>query len=231
MNELKHLGFILDGNRRYAKKKGLPGYMGHEEGAKKVKQILDWCNEKGIEELTLYTFSIENFKRPEEEKDRLMRLFRKAFKEIKEDKRIKDYNIRTRFIGRMNLFPEDVIKSAKELEEETKDNTGLKVNFAMGYGGRAEITDACKSIAKKVKEGVLEIEQIDEETLMRHMYLNSEPDLVIRTGGRNRTSNFLMYQSAYTEYFFSEKLLPEFDKGDFEEALRDFSERKRNIGR
>lgn len=231
MNELKHLGFILDGNRRYAKKRGIPLSSGHEEGSKKVKELLDWCNEKNIEELTLYTFSVENFKRSKDEVNNLMKLFRKAFKEIKNDKRIKDYGIKVRFIGRMHLFPEDVQESARELEEKTKDNKGLKVNFAMGYGGRAEIVDACKLIAKKVKENILSVEEIDEELLMKHMYIDSEPDLVIRTGGELRTSNFLMYQSAYTEYMFSEKMLPEFEKQDFEEAIERFKERKRNMGR
>ena len=226
MKKLEHIAIILDGNRRYSKKHGLKWWQGHEKGAEKVEELFDWCKELGIKELTLYSFSIENFERTQKEKGFLMKLFIKMFEKVMKDKRIHENKIRLRFIGRRELFPSEIQKTMKEVEESTKDYGGFKVNFAMGYGGRAEIVDAVKKI---VSSGV-EVGDINEELLSENMYLDSEPELLIRPGGEFRISNFLVWQSSYMELWFTEKLWPEFEKEDLVSAINEFNARERRFG-
>ena len=226
-----HVGIILDGNRRFAKKLMLKPWKGQEWGAKKIEDLMTWAKELEIKELTLYAFSIENFHRPKEEFNYLMKIFEKEFKKIKKDKRIHENEIKINFIGRINLFPENVQKEMKELIEATKNYRKHIINFAMAYGGRAEIVDATKKIAKQLEEGKLNIDDINEETFSQNLYTNHEPEMIIRTGGERRSSNFLNYQSAYSEWFYVEKMWPEFTKEDFTACIQEFFKRKRRFGK
>lgn len=226
-----HVGIILDGNRRFAKRLMLKPFKGHEWGYKKIKELFKWCKEYDIKETTLYTFSIENFDRPKQEFDYLMNLFTKAFKETKEDKDIHDNKIKINFIGRISMFPQEVQESMKELSEATKKYTDYIVNFAMAYGGRAEIIDATKKISEQVKEGKLKIEDINEEVFKKNIYLESEPDLIIRTS-ESRLSGFLLWQGSYAELIFLPDVLwPEFSKEHFEQCLQEYSNRDRKFGK
>ena len=225
---LNHLGVILDGNRRFAKRLMLNPEKGHEWGYKKIKELFQWCKEEKIYELTLYTFSLENFNRPKKEFDYLMKLFIKAFKELKEDANVKDMKVN--FIGRIIQFPKEVQNAMQELMEFTKNNSPFKVNFAMAYSGRAEIVDATKRIIKKIKNKELKEEEINEHTFAKNLYLNSEPDLIIRTS-ESRLSGFLTYQSTYSELeFLPDKLWPEFSKEDFTNCIKKFYTRQRRFG-
>jgi len=226
-----HIGLILDGNRRFAKRLMLKPFKGHEWGAKKVKELLEWSRDLGIKELTLYAFSIENFHRPKKEFDYLMNLFEKEFKElIKNQKEIHKHKLRINFIGRIEMFPEPVHKAMKQLMEITKDHNGYIVNFAMAYGGKAEIIDATKKIATQIKEGKLNIDQINEEIFSQNLYMADEPDMIIRTGGEKRSSNFLNFQSAYSEWFYLEKKWPEFTKEDYIQCIEEYGNRERRFG-
>ena len=220
----RHTAIILDGNRRYAKKYKLKPWEGHEKGSKNIENLLDWCSELGIKELTLYTFSVENFKRKKEEVKFLMMLFRKQMKKLEKDKRIEKNKIKVNFIGRLNLFPKDIQSSMKRITEKTKKHNKFRINFAMGYGGRAEIIDAVNRIIKKG------IKKVNEDIMTKNLYLSNEPDLVIRTGGEKRVSNFLIWQSYYSEWYFTKKLWPEFSKKDLIKAVNDFSRRERRYG-
>ena len=227
----KHIGVIIDGNRRFAKRLMMKPWMGHEWGYKKIKELFRWCKKFDIKELTLYTFSIENFGRPKEEFDYLMKLFVKAFEETKSDKEIHEDKIKISFIGRIHMFPEPVQKAMHELVDATKGYSNFIVNFAMAYGGRAEIIDATKKIARQVKEGKLNIDEINEEVFSKNIYLESEPDLIIRTSER-RLSGFLLWQGSYAEIqFLPEILWPEFTKENFVQCLEDYANRKKRFGK
>ena len=226
----RHLAIIIDGSRRFAKRLMLKPYKGHEWGAKKVEKLFEWCKEFGIKELTLYCFSIENFNRPKEEFDYLMNLFKKEFARMKDDDpKIKETRIN--FIGRINMFPKDVQDIMKELMDKTKNSKPYVINFAMAYGGRAEVIDATRKIAEAVKEGKLNIEDINEQVFEKNLYNASEPDLIIRTSGEKRTSGFLIYQGAYAELFFIDKMWPEFEKEDFVKAIEEYNKRERRFGK
>lgn len=225
----KHVGIVLDGNRRFSKKLMLKPWMGHEWGEKKVEKLFEWCKELKIYELTLYAFSIQNFNRPKEEFNYLMNLFHDSFERIKKDSRIKDIQIN--FIGRIGMFPENVRKSMQELMEITKNNEPYLINFAMAYGGQEEVVDAVKKISEEVKKGKIDINKINEESFKDFLYLKDSPELIIRTGGEKRTSNFLNYQAAYSEWIYLEKLWPEFEKEDFVECLKEYADRERRFGR
>lgn len=228
---LKHLGIILDGNRRFAKRLMIKPWKGHEWGAKKLERLFEWCKEFDIKELTLYCFSIQNFNRPKKEFDYLMNLFRAEFKKLKNDARIHKNKIRINVIGRTNLFPKDIQQSMKEVMERTKNHSRYVINFAMGYGGREEIVDAVRRIARDVKKGKIDADKIDEKAISKNLYLKSEPDLIIRTGGEHRTSNFLLWQSSYSELLFIEKMWPEFSKKDLALAISNYQQRERRFGR
>ena len=225
----KHIGIILDGNRRFAKRLMLKPYKGHEYGAEKIEKLLEWCKELGIKEITLYCFSIENFNRPKNEFEYLMNLFKEEFTKLKDDPRIKD--IKVNFIGRLNMFPKNVRDSMNVLIENTKSNKPYTINFAMAYGGRAEVIDATRKIAEQVKNGKLDVDKINEEVFEKNLYTASEPDLIIRTSGEKRTSGFLIYQGAYAELIFIDKMWPEFEKEDFINAIKEYSNRQRRFGK
>lgn len=227
----RHIGIIMDGNRRFSKKLMLKPWLGHEWGAKQLEKVLEWCSEYGISEITLYTFSIQNFDRPKQEFDYLMKLFLDNFEKVKTDKRIFENDIKINVIGRLWMFPEDVQKKLYEIMDLTKGHKKNVINFAMAYGGREEVIDAAIKIAEQAKGGKLDLKDINEQTFKNYLYLGSEPDLIIRTGGEKRTSNFLAYQSSYSEYIFVEKMWPEFEKEDFIGCLDEYSSRKRKFGK
>ncbi len=226
-----HVGIILDGNRRFAKKLMLKPWKGHEWGAKKIESLLSWCKELSIKEITLYCFSIENFNRPKLEFAHLMRIFEEEFTKILDDPRLDENKIKVNFIGRTEMFPEEVKSAMDKLVEKTKNNAKHIINFAMAYGGRDEIVDATKKIAEKVKENKLTVKEINKELFANNLYLKNDPDLIIRTGGDRRSSNFLCYQSAYSEWFYLEKTWPEFEKEDFLQCIEEFEQRDRRFGR
>jgi len=222
----KHIGIILDGNRRLAKKLMVKPWEGHEWGAKKVEKVIEWGNDLGISELTLYALSIENFNRPEIEFNYLMKLFKKEFKRLKNDHQLKNKEIRINFIGRLWMLDEELQEILNDISNKTKNNSKFIVNFAIAYGGRQEVVDATIKIAEQVKSGELDISKINEETFSNSLWSSSEPDLIIRTGGEIRTSNFLNFQSAYSEWIFLEKSWPEFEKEDFISAINEYTSRE-----
>jgi len=230
-NVPRHLAIILDGNRRFAKRLMLKPWKGHEWGREKIENVLEWCREYGIHELTLYVLSLENFNRPKEEFDYLMDVFRKEFDELLKDKRVMERNIRINAIGRISMLPEDLQKKVKEIMEKTKNNDGYIVNFAIAYGGRAEVVDAVRKVAEEIKQGKIDIDKINEETFANHLYMKSEPDLIIRTGGEKRLSNFLSWQSSYSELIFLDILWPEFEKEHFVQCLEEYQIRQRRFGK
>lgn len=228
LNVPKHVAIIMDGNRRYAKRHGWLPWNGHESGAKVVEQLPNWCKEMGIEELTLYAFSIENFGRDKKEVDYLMQIFKQQFdKLLAKD----DLEYRVNFIGRIQMFPADIQERMYKLMDKTADKEKYKVNFAMAYTGRAEIVDSFIKNAKRVKSGELVPDEIDEKTVAEGLYLQSNPDLVIRTSGEQRTSGFLPWQAVYAELYFCSKMWPDFGKHDLELAVQDYSDRKRRFGK
>jgi len=227
----KHIGIILDGNRRFAKRLMLKPWKGHEWGAGKVKKVLEWSDRIGIKEITFYTFSLENFNRPKREFDYLMNLFVKEAKEISKDPKIMEKGLKISFIGKLNLFPKKVQEVMNLLMEKTKNNNKKIVNFAMAYSGRAEIIDAAKKVAEQVRQGKLDISQINEETFSKNLYIESEPDLIIRTS-ESRLSGFLPYQSVYSEIIFlPNKLWPEFEEQDFINCIKEYQHRQRRFGK
>lgn len=226
-----HVGIILDGNRRFARRLMKEPWKGHEYGAEKAKQLLRWSADLGIKKLTLYTFSMQNFNRPKMEFDYLMKIFRETFEKVKEDKTIHEKKIRVRFIGRTHLFPADVNKAMQELEQATEDYSDYQVTFAMAYGGREEIIDAVKKIGRKIEAGELTDEQITEELIDANVYMADKPDFIIRTGGDHRTSNFLVWQSSYSEWFFLEKTWPEFEEQDLIDCVEQYMNRERRFGK
>jgi len=218
------MGIILDGNRRFAKKLMKQPWKGHEEGAKRVEEILDWCKELGIRQLTLYCFSLENFKRTKEEVDFLMKLFKREFERLEKDERIKKDKVKIRFIGEKELLDKELWELIKRIEEKTKEYDNYILNFAIAYGGRQEIISAIKKLIENKKE-------INEENFKECLLLKDEPDLIIRTGGEKRTSNFLPWQSVYSEWIFLDKMWPEITKKDLEEAIVEFNSRQRRFGK
>lgn len=227
----KHIGIILDGNRRFAKRLMMKPWKGHEWGEKKLEPLLEWCKDYKINELTLYTFSIENFDRPKKEFEYLMDVFRKGFDKWMNNPKIMNEGVKVNFIGRTWMLPKDIQEKMKRFSEKTKKNSSFILNFAMAYGGRAEIIDAVKKISKEIKKGKLSVDEVNEEVFSNNLYNKSEPDLIIRTGGEQRLSGFLLWQGAYAEIFWVENLWPEFSKKDFVNALKSYSKRERRFGK
>jgi len=228
----KHIAVIMDGNRRYAKEAGLKPTIGHHIGKEKIKDTLDWCLELGVKNLTLYAFSTENFKRSPNEIRELMMLCRNELDKAKNDSRIHKHKIRINVIGQFDSLPKDIQNSAKELMEETKDYNSYNLTIALAYGGREEIIQAIQHIAEDVKTEKLDIENIDEKIVSSYLYTNGlpDPDLILRTSGEERISNFLLWQVAYSEFYFSDVYWPAFEKKDFLHAIETYQQRKRRFG-
>lgn len=229
----KHVAIIMDGNRRWARKLEKPPWYGHLFGSRKLEEILEWCRELNIMTLTVYAFSTENFKRSPEEVNALMNLFKEKFHELIHDERVHKHGIRVNVIGRKELLPEDVREAAEEAERATRKYDNYFLNIAIAYGGRSEIVDAVREIVDDVLAGKISREDIDEDLIKRYLYYPNmpDPDIVIRTGGEVRISNFLLYQIAYSELFFVDVYFPEFRKIDFLRIIREYQKRQRRFGR
>ncbi len=229
-NKPNHIAIILDGNRRWARSKGMPGTAGHKEGAKVLTEISKYANEIGIKHLTVYAFSTENWKRSEDEVNMLMNLFQNYLDEYTQ--KALENNIRVKIIGTREGLNEKLVNSIEKCEELTSSCTGLTFNVAINYGSRNEIVNAVKNIATDVKNGKLTVDNINEETVQKHLYTahSPDPDLVIRTSGELRLSNFLLWQLAYAEFLFFDKNWPEFTKEDLDFAVAEFSRRNRKFG-
>ena len=227
-----HIAIIMDGNRRWAKKRGLPSQLGHSQGAKALEDIAVACQQRGIKYLTVFAFSTENWKRSKEEVDYLMDLLAKNLSDF--DKRFDNRNVKIKLVGDSSPLPEKLKKGILEIEERTKNNDGLTVNVAINYGGRAEIINASKRIAEDMKNGKISSkEEITEELLAKYMYTSGEPDpdLLIRTAGEVRMSGFLTWQSVYSELYFTDVLWPDFDEKELDKAIEEYNNRKRNFGK
>lgn len=232
LNIPRHLGIIPDGNRRWAKKKGLPAFKGHEAGLKKFEQILDWCKELGIKMVTLYTLSQENLSRSKEEVDFLLKLIKHHLLRFAKDEKVHKDKVRLGVIGNLESLPGDVRDAAKKAMEATKDYSNYFLNLAIAYSGREEIVDAAKKIAKQAKENKININDINEQTFSKQLYADlPNVDLVIRTS-EQRISGFLPWQSTYAELIFlPDKMFPELTKDDFFKAIEQFSNRERRFGK
>ncbi len=225
-----HIAIIMDGNGRWARRKGFLRVKGHEEGVNSVREITTECAKKHIGQLTLYAFSNENWKRSKTEVNFLMRMLKKFL--IAERPTIRDNNIILKTIGRTEALPEDVQKELFISMEESKNNTGMILCLALNYGGRTEIVDAANGLAKDVKKGVVKLKDIDDDVFKSYMYTSdmTDPDLLIRTGGEMRVSNFLLWEVSYAELWFTSVYWPEFRKKHLEEALGDYAKRERRYG-
>ncbi|WP_078554628.1 isoprenyl transferase [Bacillus alkalicellulosilyticus] len=226
----KHVAIIMDGNGRWAKKKGLPRIAGHREGMKVINKIVRKANELGIETLTLYAFSTENWKRPKAEVDFLMRLPELFLG--KELPVLMEENVKVRLMGSKENLPPHTLRAVETAITKTNENTGLILNFALNYGGRTEIIQAVQTMAKQVQEGLITYDQIDETLMADNLMTNQlpDPDLLIRTSGEIRLSNFMLWQLAYSEFWFTEVLWPDFTEIHFEEAIREYQHRGRRYG-
>lgn len=234
----RHLGLILDGNRRFAKAMGLEGTVGHDLGVDKAHEVLGWCLELGIRAVTIWVLSPDNFvKRDQDELKHLMHLFEREARNLAVDPRIHNNRVRVRTIGQHGQFPEDVLASLRDLEAATVHYDGMLLNIAVGYGGREEIVDAVRGLLRDaVQEGVsLEhlASTLEPDHIGAHLYTAGipDPDFIIRTSGEVRLSGFLLWQSAYSEYYFCDAFWPEFRRLDFLRALRAYQARERRLGR
>ncbi len=227
------IGIIMDGNRRWARFEGVEPWIGHRRGKDKVREILEWCKKLGIKGMVLYAFSAENFSRARGEVEEIMKLIKQGFDEIAADPTIAREGIRVRVIGRKHLLPEEVQQSIRTVEDMSRDNDRYDLTFAIAYGGRNEIVDACRDIAREALEGRLDPEAVDEDVVRSHMYASDidDPDLIVRTSGEQRLSNFLPWQSVYAELHFTDVLWPNFSYLEFLRAVRAFQARDRRIGR
>ena len=228
-----HVGIIMDGNGRWAKKRDLPRYKGHIEGAKTFRKIGEFAADLGIKYITFYAFSTENWKRPKEEVSAIMNLFREYLKEalgrVEEDRK---NGIRISFIGSREGIPADIRLLMKQVERIGRKEDRIMLNIAVNYGGRQEIAESVREIAEDVKKGKIKPSEIDMDTISSHLYTAGmpDPDLIIRPSGEQRLSNFLLWQSAYAEFWYSDVLWPDFTEEDFVEALRAYEHRSRRFG-
>lgn len=226
----RHIGIIMDGNGRWAKNRFLPRIAGHKEGMNRVVDIVEECCKIGIKTLTLYAFSTENWKRPEEEVKGLMNIL--VIYINSQLKRILENNIIFRVVGDYSKLPSSIVKLLDDSIEKSKDNTGMVLNIALNYGGRAEIISSIKKLYEDISDGKFSIDNLNEETFKNYLYTkeNSDVDLIIRTGNEKRISNFLIYQMAYSEFYFTDILWPEFYAEDLYDAIYDFQNRNRRFG-
>lgn len=226
----KHIAIIMDGNRRWAKNKNLPVSLGHKEGAKTLEKVVRYANKIGIKYITVYAFSTENWKRSQEEVSTLMGILRWYLKDCV--KKSMKNNVRCRVIGRKEELSPDIVQSIENLEEKTKNNTGLNFTIAINYGGRDEITRAVKKIAADVKAGKINPDDITEQTITDNLDTRElpDPDLLIRTSGEQRLSNYLPWQLAYTEFYFTDTYWPDFSKEELIKAFEKYNKRERRFG-
>jgi tritrans,polycis-undecaprenyl-diphosphate synthase [geranylgeranyl-diphosphate specific] len=227
-----HIAIIMDGNRRWAKKMGLDVTQGHIAGRDTLEQVIDWWEDAGSKVLTVYAFSAENLKRSDSEVNFLMSKMAEELNRLVDEPRINKLKTRVRVIGDLSLLPEDVQQAAKHIMEHTKDYSDRFFNLAIGYGGRQEIINAIESIAKDVKQGKIDPSKINEKMFSKYLYTKDlpDPDLIIRTSGEERISNFLLWQAAYSELYFTDVYWPEFTKRAFMKAIEDYQLRQRRYG-
>lgn len=227
----RHIGIIMDGNGRWAKKRGLPRTFGHREGAKVFRKIVEYCGDIGLEYLTVYAFSTENWSRPKDEVDSIMKLLEQyiddAFQHQDENQKF-----RTKFIGDISALSSVLQEKIRRIEEVVSNKNGLMVNIALNYGGRDEIVRAVKQVAQQVQTGVLPLEKVDQEAFSQYLYTagQPDPDLIIRPSGEERLSNFLIWQAAYSEFVFMDILWPDFTPRDLERAIVEYQQRDRRFG-
>lgn len=230
-SDIKHIAIIMDGNRRWAKSHNLDTKLGHKKGAEVLETISRYCNKIGLEYLTVYAFSTENWKRTKEEVGAIMFILQMYLDRFLKTADLD--NIKLRILGDIDGVPEELRKKMIQMEERTKDNTGLNLNIAFNYGGRAEIVRATQRIAQDVLDGKMEIKDINEDTISNNLYTcgQSDPDLVIRTSGELRMSNFLPWQITYSEFLFLDKYWPDFTSEDIDNAINEYNNRHRRIGK
>lgn len=227
----RHIGIIMDGNGRWAKKRGLPRTFGHREGAKVFRKIVEYCGDIGLEYLTVYAFSTENWSRPKDEVDSIMKLLEQyiddAFQHQDENQKF-----RTKFIGDISALSPVLQEKIRRIEEVVSNKNGLMVNIALNYGGRDEIVRAVKQVAQQVQTGALQLEKVDQEAFSQYLYTagQPDPDLIIRPSGEERLSNFLIWQAAYSEFVFMDILWPDFTPRDLENAIVEYQQRDRRFG-
>lgn len=228
---INHLGIIVDGNGRWAKERGLKRSEGHDAGCKALEKIILYISQKKLANyLSLYVFSTENFNRPEEEVNHLMELFLKWFKKV--EKEYQKENIKIIFSGRNEYLKDNIVETIEKLEQNTKDNTGLVVNFCLSYGGRAEIVDATKKLCNKVINKEINIEDINEELFGRNLYHNlPDIDFLIRTSGESRISNFMLWQISYAEFYFPKTYFPDFTPEELDKCYEVYASRDRRFGK
>lgn len=227
----RHVAVIMDGNGRWAKKRGLPRQAGHVAGARIIRRMVNHCEEYGIKVVTLYAFSTENWKRPKEEVDALMGLMRQYLNDTLPD--FRKGNMQVHILGDKSHLPEDVRLLMEETERETAHKTGMILNMAVNYGGRDELVHAVRALAQKAKDGEISPEEITEETVSAHLYTagQPDPDMILRPSGEHRLSNFLIWQAAYAEYVFMDDILwPDFTEKDMDAALAEYAKRNRRFG-
>ena len=229
----KHLAVIMDGNRRYAQDLGILPHEGHIEGKSTLENLSDWCRNLNIKHLTVYAFSLENFDRDEKELGPLMDLFEESFRNAGDDPRVHYNKVRVRAIGHREMLPDKVVEAIEYAESKTKDYNDFNYNLAVAYGGRQELVRSMEKIAKKVKKGEIEPSDIDAQLISSNLYTSGlpDPDLILRTSGEERISNFLLWQLAYSELYFADVFWPDMRKIDFLRAIRSFQKRKRRLGR
>ncbi|MEQ8538588.1 MAG: isoprenyl transferase [Coleofasciculus sp. D1-CHI-01] len=227
----KHVAVIMDGNGRWAKRRGIPRIMGHRRGVDTLKRLLRCCDDWGIQALTAYAFSTENWGRPIEEVEFLMTLFERVL--IRELKEMMEENVRIQFVGNLTALPQSLQNQIERAMTQTQNNTGIQFTVATNYGGREEILQACRTIATQVQQGEIQPEDIDEALFSRHLYTANigDPDLLIRTSGEMRLSNFLLWQMAYAEFYITDAFWPDFDREAFHQALIAYQKRERRFGK
>ena len=231
MNNLpKHIGVIMDGNGRWARRRGLPRSAGHQAGADTLKKIVTECNRMGIKYITVYAFSTENWKRPKDEVDFLMNLLLSYLRDS--EKTLAKENVRIRAIGGRDELSEEICEQIKKTEKFTENNTGIVMNIALNYGSREELVKAAKSVANQVKSGEISVDAIDEDMISSELYTGGQPDpdLIIRTSNELRLSNFMLWQSAYSELYFTKTLWPDFSVKDLYDAIIEYQSRNRRYG-
>ncbi|MCL2283683.1 MAG: isoprenyl transferase [Fibromonadales bacterium] len=229
--KIKHIAVIMDGNGRWAKSKGLERFLGHRHGTRATVAVVEAGVELGLEHLTLFVFSSENWQRPTKEVEYLMNLLVEMI--AQEVPKLMENNVKMCVIGNINKLPETPRKKLLEAVEQTSQNSGMQLNLAISYGGRAEIVDAAREIAELAQKGEINLNALDEAEFARHLYLRGapDPDLIIRTGGEYRLSNYLLWQAAYSEFFVSDVLWPNFTKEDFAKAIEFYNTRQRRFGK